>query len=258
MTTKITCIGDSHAKYFLPKLLGYARMGVNPKRLRFEGQAITAASLAGFRPGRSTLDTKAIIDNKLKDADRVILAFGQVDLELGYYYRSVIKGEHLTPNAYIAWLHEIYRNFLVELETRGKRVAVKGVNLTVLCQKPFATRYVSRIIDRDRGDDAAQLAALREIILSENEQNSMHLSFNAGLAALVEELDMLYFDINTEISRRDPISRVPMPERGVSPEFIPGHFDHHLADTLPVRTIHVAAATRVFGLNDHLPKDWSL
>ena len=255
---EIVVLGDSHAMYFLPKLMGYGRMGVDPKKLSFSGEAITAASLAGFRPGRSTLDTKDIVARSVQSADFLVLGFGQVDLELGFYYRQLVKGEDLTPESYVKWLAGIYSEFLHSLPLGHARVALKGVNLTVLTDQGFFAKYVSRIIDREHGNEQAKVAELRELVMTEEDQNHMHLAFNGALRKLARELGMAYFDVNQQLSRRHAITGLAEPRRGLAPEYLPGHFDHHLADTMAVRAVHTEAAARVFGLERLLPANWRL
>ena len=137
MTTRLHIFGDSHSRYFFPLKFGYERAGLNRNKSVIAGEFIRAASLAGFRPGRSTLDTRLKIEAAMPACTHLVLGFGQVDLELGYYYRRVVKGEDITRPGYVAWLIEIYRTFLSELDLSGKQVALKGVNLSVLSSTGF-------------------------------------------------------------------------------------------------------------------------
>lgn len=243
--------GDSHATYFFPKFFGYVRMGMDPREIKFEGQAIPAASVAGFRPGQSTLDTKTIISENAKKARYLVLAFGQVDLELGYYYRKVIKKEDTNPQKYVAWLSDIYETFVGTLEL-SEHVALKGVNLTVLSHLEFSHQYVSRIItertDKSEAENAQAIKELKGEILSEQDQNAMHLEFNRNVSRIAEKNGIAYFDINDHICRTDPVSGIRGPQMGLAPEYLPATFDHHIADSIKIRAIHIRCALRALGL----------
>lgn len=245
----IHVFGDSHAKFFFRTgfYAGRHRLAA-PLRYRVQGQYIPASSVAGFRPGDRKLNVKDTIREALPRVQRMILAFGQVDLELGYYYRLVIKKETVTPDSYVAWLLGIYRDFLSTLIapgiTPGPAVALKGVNLTALAPEPFAAKYIARIIDpEDRDDFRAAKSALLPLVLSEDAQNAMHLDFNTGLAALAEEKGLGYFDLVQETSAK--ASATPR----LGDAYRPADFDHHLVDSVAVRRMHYIAAGKVFGLH---------
>ncbi len=246
---EITVLGDSHSAFFFPTPFFAGRCGYPfPLPYRVTGRAIPAASLAGFRPGVSTLRVKETIAEALPQTRHLVLAFGQVDLELGYYYRLAVKQEKTNPADYVDWLIGIYRSFMATLGTGDCAVALKGVNLTALTPKPFAVRYVSRIVMEGKSiEQAAADAMIAPHILSEAEQNRMHLAFNRKIAALAQELGHRYFDLNDHISDGPAQALAAVPPR-LADQFKTGFFDHHLADTVVVRRMHYEAVGRVFGL----------
>lgn len=229
----VTIFGDSHARYFFCTPLQLRRMSRFRRPFEIRGQPIDAASIAGFRPGRTTLGTKEIIADALAEADLLVLAFGQVDLELGYYYRLCIKGEALTPGRYVNWLIGLYDDFVSGLGFPRKRVLLKGVNLTVLTEKQFAVGYISRIIDETAPEAAAK--TLQASVLDEAVQNAMHLNYNDRLRAFAEGIGAWYFDINQEIRNHNAL----LPR--IDGRFLPAQADHHVADTLATRNIHLYA-----------------
>jgi hypothetical protein len=245
----IAVFGDSHSALFQPTPFYGGRLGLKvPLPYRINGRVIAAASVAGFRPGKSTLMVKETIREALPDAERVILAFGQVDLELGYYYRRAIKGEAISPDAYVDALIGIYAAFVADLPVAHCRLALKGVNLTALAPRAFATRYVARIV-KDGTTltwDQAQ-ARVEPFILSEDAQNEMHLRFNDALAAFAGRMGHAYFDLVGETGNGSARHLSAMPLR-LADEYRVGGFDHHLADTVAVRRMHYVAAGRAFGL----------
>lgn len=250
---QIRVFGDSHAAYFLPSAAcGMQRMGFRPRKLMVKGQAIGAASIAGFRPRRSTLQTKEIIRAALPEAEYLCLAFGQVDLELGYYYRKVIRQDAaLTKEDFVAWLLELYEQFVLSLDFDRQAMALKGVNLTVLREPAFILRYVSRIVIKDMADPAPYRAALEALIMTESEQNAMSLACNAGLRKICERHGMGYFDLNAALA--DPGDPASAPR--LADCHRPAVFDHHLADTLQVRALHIRALLAVFGAH---PADYAV
>lgn len=246
---EVTVFGDSHSQFFFPSGFYVGRCGFRSSLpFRVVGEAIPAASLAGFRPGASTLKVKEIVAQGLDGSSRMVLAFGQVDLELGYYYRLVIKNESMTPEAYVNWLLDIYADFLRGISRSDCEIALKGVNLTALTPIPFAVRYVSRIVTEGRDvpvKEAEQMVT--PFILPEAAQNDMHLQFNRGLAKLARNLGMRYFDINDRISDGSVYgASISVPR--LSDNVKTARFDHHLADTVAVRRWHYEALGRAFDL----------
>lgn len=248
---RVSVFGDSHSKLFLPTPFFAGRCGYNvPLPYQVSGKSIAAASLAGFRPGVSRLMVKETISEALPESERMVLAFGQVDLELGYYYRLAVKQEDTNPEKYVDWLIGIYRDFLQSLDTSHCQLALKGVNLTALSPKLFAVRYVSRIVMEGRKIAQEKADSLiMPHILPENEQNRMHHDFNHKLADLAGRLGMRYFDLNAQLGDGRLRGLSSAPPR-LADQFKTGFFDHHLADTVVVRQMHYQAVGKVFGLLD--------
>lgn len=244
MTFTIHTIGDSHSRYLQTAGYIYKRLGIKPKDLQLRTNTIMGASIAGLRPQSTKLDTKEKINEALHIAGEdtgIVIALGQVDLELGYYHRIHNKGEKITPQTYVTWLIQIYENFVTEIP-KAKNVALKGVNLTVLGQPDFTKGYISRIIQPTEESEER----LEEIILTETEQNKMHLQFNEELKKLSKRNNIKYFDINKYICRRDEYNQTPQIELGLREEYRPGKVDHHLVDSLAVRAIHIRETLRTF------------
>lgn len=238
----IHVLGDSHSRFFNPTRFFLGRIGmVGEPTYSVVAEPIHGAAVAGFRPKLSTLDVKARIREATAEASHVILAFGQVDLELGYYYRLAVKKETWEPSAYVSWLLQVYEDFLADLSLSGTSVALKGVNLTALRPRPFAVRYVSRIVSvHEHGSPRERDRMVVGHLLDEAGQNDMHLAFNAGLRQVAESRGVGYFDLVEETSGEGA--------HALRDEFLTATFDHHLADTVPVRRMHYLAAGRVFGL----------
>lgn len=251
---RIHVFGDSHSRHLLPNGAVMAeRLGIRGKKLTIEGEAIIASSIAGFRPKASTLQTKEIIRAALPQAQYLMLGFGQVDLELGYYYRRVIKEDQtLTPESYVPWLIDIYMEFIASMDFPAERLAVKGCHLTVFSNRRFTTRYLKRIITGEKipeDQHAAYAKRLDAEVLGEARTNAMLMEFNAQLMARAAEGKFRYFDINEEIGMRPK----PSGPAVLRPGFAPSAFDHHLVDSLALRRAYLRALLKSFDLK---PKDY--
>ncbi len=201
----------------------------------------------GFRRGKTRLRTAQKIQKYLPKADLLVLAFGQVDLELGYYYRRIIKGETITPQEFVDRLANIYEEFIDRLAFPPARIALKGVNLTVLADADFTFRYVNSIITEEVVDPAPDMVdALRNTLLDETAQNAMHLSFNHKIAELIAARGGHYFDINNGICARQRDGRPMLPMK-LGQQFMPATFNHHISDSLYVRQLHYVRMLRSFG-----------
>ncbi|MEB3421088.1 hypothetical protein ACFSDD_23645 [Salipiger marinus] len=245
----ICVFGDSHSHHILPKAGSMSdRIGINRKYFSIVGQAIPAASIAGFRPKASTLKTKEIIRAALPNVKHLVLGFGQVDLELGYYYRKVVKNDtDLTPGEYVDWLSGIYLEFIKSLNFPGDHLAIKGCHLTVLSHRNFTRKYVQRIIKTgDSSEEDVELFSSRldSHILGERQMNKMLMDFNERMRLESQAGLFRYFDINNAVGYQ----KTPSSPRSLKPQFAPAIFDHHLADSLGLRRIYARSLLRVFDL----------
>lgn len=249
----IHVFGDSHSQYFFAAAGdAYRRLGVDKDKILILGEPICSASLTGLRSNASTVQAREKITVAASETERLILGFGQVDLEFGYYYRLVMKGEKITPHSFVEWLIGIYRNFLDTLDVHDIPIALKGVNLTVMTEQNFRLEVTSRIVIETetcleaRKKSVHKASEIYRVLLSEEQQNAMHLNFNMQLKKLADEYEYIYFDLNHELANgAKHNSGIPR----VSSLFQPADHDHHIADSLYIRAIHLHAATNVFNLS---------
>lgn len=248
----VTVFGDSHSMFFFPSTYFIGRLKLpSPLPYKVAGEAIPAASVAGFRPGRSTLMVKERISNALPSSTHLVLAFGQVDLELGYYFRKVVKKAHVTPESFVSSLTGIYKDFISSLKRPHCQIAIKGVNLTALDPIMFGAHYVSRIVTEGTGmskDDGIKI--MMPHMLTEDQQNAMHLDFNGQMKQWAEQEGLQYFDFIEETA--EPASDPTRPR--LAEQFKTASFDHHLANSVATRRIHYTALGDVFKLN-HAPAE---
>lgn len=230
----IKVVGDSHAGYFkiLPK---FARqLNLNKKITSACTEVIPGATIKGFGKRNSTLDVKNSILKNVNKKTAMVLCFGQVDIELGYYYSLVYKNSELDFLEFSKGLISTYLVFLQELSNKCHSVYVKGCNLTVLYDRDFSLRYVGRIITentKNKNEAENKMKLLKTLYPSFEERNKHTLSFNKNLCDALKNLrNITYFDFNKSFSAHEGSK--------LDPQFQPSGFDHHIADTLYTRHIH--------------------
>ena len=104
----IKIYGDSHSRIF-------KKIKLNRFKLNVEN--VSGASLIGLPKSNSKLKLRSKIITYLKNnkPDFLILKFGQVDIDLGYYYRIVVKNQSIIKREYVNNLVIKYINFINEL-----------------------------------------------------------------------------------------------------------------------------------------------
>lgn len=237
---KILVLGDSHSRYlnvtqemrdFIPN-----SRGVDLKVI-----SISAASIKGFGRRESTLSTYDKFLQEYYDykPDLICFALGQVDLELGYFYSKVIKGNNLSSKSFINEVITLYLDKLSELvkelNIEKEKVIIKGVNLSTLTEsRSKAINYTSKIIVEnihDVNESKRYKELLKDNFPCNSIRNNHHNYFNLLLGERCKKLGFCYFDINDSI--------VDVATKNVKKEFIPSTNDHHLVDSLFVREVHL-------------------
>lgn len=234
---KICIFGDSHTEYFaITPQLKYMRPVL--KGVDAHLSITRGATILGLGRRKSTLNTLENINRALEvhRPDFALYNFGQVDIELGYYFRRVVKGEELTFHDFIEKLCASYSETLLGQGVHGlDKVVVKGVNVSVLT---FFDRkkinYTKRIIAADSEKNAEMHdmydQKLKQIMPSDDERYYMHLMFNRKLREMCDTIGAIYYDINEWICDPEQLC--------VRPELIPAKADHHLVDSLGVRWLY--------------------
>lgn len=231
---RIQIFGDSHSRYFeiTPKLQFHAPW---VRGLDVEVNNMPASTIIGLGKKRSKLNVAQKINEKVEPDSLLVMAFGQVDMELGYYYKKIVKSETITLHDFADSLLDIYEDYIKSVIVRNNCIAVKGLNLTVLKYQPFAIQYTQRIISENitDKDEARKLGIkLQEQMESFSERNGATVYFNKQLRALCKKNGWLYFDVN------DFLSGFAL-GKGILDTYIPSVFDHHLIDSLEVRQAHL-------------------
>lgn len=231
---KICIFGDSHSRYFEvnKKLLFHAPW---LKDYDIDVHKIPASSIIGLGKKRSKLNVAKEIQDHLQKNALNVFCFGQVDMELGYYFKKIVKKELWDLKKFADYLLKKYVEFIKGLDVHPSFVCVKGLNLTVLKYQDFALSYTKRIILENVSDEAEvreMNLVMKKEMESFSERNSATLYFNASLKKVSKENGWEYFDVNDFISGFNP-------GKGVLDSYIPASFDHHLTDTIEVRKLHL-------------------
>ena len=251
LVTSIRYFGDSHARLFAaaPKA---AFQDPRFNGLKIKGTATDGASIVGLGRRQSTLEMHVKVLGELNDEHTFLLNFGQVDIELGLYYRWIVKEEFIGPATFIAKLVETYAQFLGEAKQRTSRLLVKGINLSVIKCPRFGAEYVSRVITEnipDEGRRKEMLALLQRLYPSIADRNRITLDFNVALQEACAGLGLVYFDLNQELGQKGAYRGIDA-DTGIREEFMPAGPDHHVVDSIFVRKLHYLKALAAYRMLD--------
>lgn len=237
---KILILGDSHSKLLnvtneLKDCFPNCR-GVTTKVLSLSG-----ATINGFGKRESTLNSQQQFIETFYDfkPNYICFALGQVDIELGFYYKTIVQDQKINADDYIKKLAKSYfdniHSTCERLAFPLSHVIIKGINLSTLSEsRNKAVLYTSRIINENITNKEKQQEynqKLKSELPTNIIRNKNHLFFNEVLKNHAYEKNISYFDINKEIS--DSFTG------NIKKEFIPAFNDHHLVDSLFIRELHI-------------------
>lgn len=187
----VSLFGDSHSLFF--KHFEHPQIHLNL-------HAIIGATITGLPRRDSTLQVGNKIKQEIKKAtvDFLVLKFGQIDVELGYYYKKLVKRKDLEINQYIEGVISDYSIFLNSLLTffNGK-ILVFGINLPSTINNEQAMKYQKQnFIAEIKGPDRERfLKQLKETYPNIKERTKLHLRFNNLLKDFCERTSLDYIDV---------------------------------------------------------------
>lgn len=232
---KILVFGDSHSHYYditkVPSnhiLRTKSILGYYVERSGFDG-----ASVKGFgRRKKSTLNLTDEILHKINTDDITVLAFGQVDIELGYYYRKFVKDSDQSFLEFMKDCIESYKTLVLSVKKNSKHVIIKGINMPIMIDQIRAIQYTKRIITENLTSPIGIQTASKKLqqgLPGIFKRISMAEEFNQNLQRMCIEYKLEYFDVNEAICYSNGI---------VKEEFITSIADIHLIPSLKTRQIH--------------------
>lgn len=238
----IFCFGDSHTRYF-KRTNTMAWSGVlsrtTPSVTAFD---YVAASAKGFAAGLGSRFAYRSFsrDYERSASDFVCLGYGQVDAEMGFYFRKYVKGYQGSAEADLSGVFDAYIK-MAEATVKTRPLVFKGPNPstlridTQLLNNAFK-RLVVRITSTD--ERAAIWADMNERPPAVADHAMINRTAAELLKSKVEKAGHIYFDIRSEVED----STTPGLARW---EHVPAESDVHLCDSFHVRKAH---AERLFGV----------
>ena len=137
----IKIFGDSHSRIFKK---------INLNKYDIDVESISGASLSGLTNKNSQLQVKNKILNYLQNnkPSFLILKFGQVDIDLQYYFKIVMKNQKINKEIYIRNMINNYIKFIHELSKiyPKNKIIIYGINPPSLIDKQKCFEYTLRII----------------------------------------------------------------------------------------------------------------
>lgn len=237
---KILIFGDSHATFFEAgdEQINYLNC---LKDYKIDVLKIPGATILGFGRRESTLNSWKILTEKIEsyEPDFICFALGQVDIELGYYYKIVIKGEKLDPYEYFNTLAEKYVTYIYDFCEKNKiphnKIIIKGINISVLTEsRQKAVSYTQRII-AENINNKEDFTRYKKILFAKLPSNvtryDYHQFFNQSIQLFLKT-GTRYFDLNDVFSDETRYGHCKR-------EFIPATNDHHIINSVSTRDLHI-------------------
>ncbi len=231
---EVLVFGDSHSSYYeIGKLLpnhiikNDSILGYKVKRFGFPG-----ASVKGVGRRDSSLNITDKILEKIGSDDIVVLVLGQVDIELGIYYRRFVLEINDTQEVFVKDCMLNYRILIDKVRQKAKGVIIKGINMPINIDRHRAIEFTKRIITenlKEKHEIDRAYTNLNKGMPDILERIAMAQRFNNALQEMCIELEIEYFDINKEIC---------YPVGMVREEFIAYELDTHLILSLKIIQIH--------------------
>lgn len=232
---EICCFGDSHTRYFkksnLLKWTGFLT-STSPKIIAFD---YIAASAKGFAAGAKSRFThkKFMTDLTARNPSFVCLAYGQVDAEVGFYYRQFVTEKSSSAEADLSAVFDAYV-VTAKQALAGRRVVFKGLNPSTLRDDISLQEYVYRRTTKDISDKNLRQTIKDRIEasgLNSKDHGEINCIANDLLKERVEKAGMGFFDIRA--STEDPTT-----PGLASWAYIPADMDVHLVDSCEVRVAY--------------------
>ena len=155
---------------------------------------IPGASIKGLPRKESTLQLNNIIKDKLKNNyDLVIFKFGQVDIDLGFWYTKIIKNNNITFLEYIDIIIKSYKEFILSLNIIN--LIIFGINLPSIFDNKTYINFTYKIIKKNTFNKIK----LKKYMPNIYQRTQNTILFNNQLKLLAKELNICYYD-NIEIS----------------------------------------------------------
>lgn len=117
VTSKINIFGDSHSQYYnLTPKIKYHDPVLREVSTRNVNLCVShGASIRGLGRKKSRLRLGELVKYSVSHDAFNVFAFGQVDIELGYYYRRLFRNEQQSLSSFCCGLADDYFAFIKNL-----------------------------------------------------------------------------------------------------------------------------------------------
>lgn len=243
---EIFCFGDSHSRYFKKSnMMGWSGV-LTPSSPKITAFDYVAASAKGFAAGEKSRFAykKFMRDVTEKAPDFICLAYGQVDAEVGYYYRKYVAGSTASPEADLSAVYEAYVAMAGQV-LPGRKLVFKGLNPSTLRNETQLVTYAYRRLTA-RMTDEGERQALADVLANAGLTVAAHAGINRManeiLAQKARAAGHGFFDIRDTAG--DPA------HQGLAAWcYVPAESDVHLTDCFEIRA---AYQTKLFAAFDAL------
>lgn len=236
---RILVFGDSHSNYFkiTSDVLAFEH---KTRGFQVDTCILPGSSIKGFGSRKSTLMSNDVLYSKILTGtyDKILIALGQVDIELGFYYRNVIKDEGVDIFTYSNTLINTFESTLVtlmkDLNVKRNDIIIKDINPPVLIGDVSKSLAYTRRIITENITSQCEIDEynnkLKLCFPSAHERNRNHRYFNSQIKLMTESLGVNYLEISDCFLNSNGF---------VDERYIPAKGDHHLIDSLYVRLCHI-------------------
>ena len=213
----ISIFGDSHSDIFEK---------INIENINFHVNSISGGTLTGLPKRISTLNIQNQIINhiKINVPQFLILKFGQVDIDLGYYYKKIIKEETINKQDYIKSLINCYDDFIINIQKyiNKDKIVIWGINPPSLIDKDDCIKYTSRIIFENIEESLQDTYIEKLKIITEDIKSRTEFSydFNYELRKYCKDNNIKYVEVFNELLTSEGILDFKFIDKQIN--------DHHL------------------------------
>ena len=175
------------------------------KNYKFIDYHTDSVSLKGLKNVNSKTNYNNFIINNIDKLKNNIILFkiGQVDIEFGYYYKTLIKNECINIEEFTDNLIEIYEEFLNKINYSNYKIIICGISLPAYNNIKHSIGYKGSIINLKKYSDRINsidenIDTLTKMFGTLEEQTKNSLLFNEKLKNLCQKLNLPYIDFTEE------------------------------------------------------------
>ncbi len=237
----VLVLGDSHSRSFFNQPLLGPFIDAGGVERKIYCHKIRGASMTGFGRRKSSLALRSVTHRLVKKyrnyCSHTVYAFGQVDVELGLYYRWLEGGKYFDPNDLFEEIIGKYIENILKFRTKTTPI-IKGINQTVLEDHKTSVQYVSRVLHKPKHTDAdnPHFQKLLEIYPPYEARKAISNDFNHLLKTKSENAGIRYFDLNSQL--------VAPETNSVYYAYRPAGTGHHVLDSIKMRQIYKDALAK--------------